>query len=89
MQLHGLQQKSIKAAAASGMLFTDSLWIWHNPQKALKLAEIHDWDIVDQAIQQGKGLVMLTPHLGGFEIIPRILANHFPATILYRPARQE
>jgi len=33
--------------------------------------------------------VMLTPHLGGFEIIPRILATHFPATILYRPARQE
>jgi Kdo2-lipid IVA lauroyltransferase/acyltransferase len=89
MQLQGLEQKTIKAAAASGMLFTDSLWIWHNPQKALKLAEIHDWDIVDQAIQQGKGLVMLTPHLGGFEIIPRILANHFPATILYRPARQE
>jgi len=32
---------------------------------------------------------MLTPHLGGFEIIPRVLAQHFPATILYRPSRQE
>jgi KDO2-lipid IV(A) lauroyltransferase len=32
---------------------------------------------------------MLAPHLGGFEIIPRVLAQHFPATILYRPSRQE
>jgi Kdo2-lipid IVA lauroyltransferase/acyltransferase len=89
MQLHGKTTHPWKAAAASGMLFIDSLWIWHNPQKALSRAHIQDWSPVTQALQEGKGLVMLTPHLGGFEIIPRILANHFPATILYRPARQE
>ncbi len=89
MHLHGRTIHSLKAAAASGMLFIDSLWIWHNPQKALERADVQDWSLVDQAVQEGKGLVMLTPHLGGFEIIPRILANHFPATILYRPARQE
>ncbi len=89
MRLHSRPLKPIQAAAASGMLFIDSLWIWHNPQKALQIADVQDWRLVDQAVQEGKGLVMLTPHLGGFEIIPRILANHFPATILYRPARQE
>ncbi len=89
MQLHGKTTHPLKAAAASGMLFIDSLWIWHNPQKALERADVQDWSPVDQAVQEGKGLVMLTPHLGGFEIIPRILATHFPATILYRPARQE
>ncbi len=77
-----------RAAAASGQLFSDSLWIWRNPTKALKLVEIQDWAVVEKAIQEGHGLVMLTPHLGGFEIIPRVLAQHFPATILYRPARQ-
>ncbi len=76
------------AAAESGKLFSDSLWIWKNPQKALKLVEVRDWDLVKAAIDEGHGLVMLTPHLGGFEIIPRVLAQHFPATILYRPSRQ-
>ena len=76
------------AACASGMLFSDSLWIWRNPSKALSLTEISNWEVVDKAIKEGHGLVMLTPHLGGFEIIPRVLAQHFPATILYRPARQ-
>ena len=71
------------------MLFSDSLWIWRNPQKALQLVEVENWDVVESAISEGHGLVMLTPHLGGFEIIPRVLAQHFPATILYRPSRQE
>ena len=77
-----------EAVRASGMLFSDSLWIWRNPQKALKLVEVQNWDVVEKAISEGHGLVMLTPHLGGFEIIPRVLAQHFPATILYRPSRQ-
>ena len=77
------------AARASGMLFSDSLWIWRNPSKALSSTEISNWEVVDRAINEGHGLVMLTPHFGGFEIIPRVLAQHFPATILYRPARQD
>ncbi|WP_197712124.1 lysophospholipid acyltransferase family protein [Polynucleobacter necessarius] len=70
------------------MLFSDSLWIWRNPQKALKLVEVQNWNLVEAAIGEGHGLVMLTPHLGGFESIPRVLAQYVPATILYRPSRQ-
>jgi len=86
---HHLPFKLWHAVRASGMLFSDSLWIWRNPQKALQLVEVQNWDLVESAINEGHGLVMLTPHLGGFEIIPRVLAQHFPATILYRPSRQE
>ena len=86
---HRLPFKLWEAVRASGMLFSDSLWIWRNPAKALQLVEVQNWDLVEAAISEGHGLVMLTPHLGGFEIIPRVLAQHFPATILYRPSRQE
>jgi len=87
--MHKLPLKLWPAVRASGMLFSDSLWIWRNPQKALTSVEVQNWDVVETAIKEGHGLVMLTPHLGGFEIIPRVLAQHFPATILYRPSRQE
>jgi len=86
---HHLPFRLWSAIRASGMLFSDSLWIWRNPQKALQLVEVQDWALVEGAINEGHGLVMLTPHLGGFEIIPRVLAQYFPATILYRPSRQE
>ncbi|WP_114636210.1 hypothetical protein [Polynucleobacter necessarius] len=84
-----LPLKLWEAIRASGMLYSDSLWIWRNPAKALQLVEVQNWDVVEAAIGEGHGLVMLTPHLGGFEIIPRVLAQHFPATILYRSSRQE
>ena len=89
VQARKLPWKLWEAVRASGMLFSDSLWIWRNPAKALQLVEVQNWDVVEGAIGEGHGLVMLTPHLGGFEIIPRVLAQHFPATILYRPSRQE
>jgi Kdo2-lipid IVA lauroyltransferase/acyltransferase len=89
VHLHSLPNRLWDAVRASGMLFSDSLWIWRNPKKALQLVEVQNWDVVEAAMNEGHGLVMLTPHLGGFEIIPRVLAQHFPATILYRPSRQD
>ena len=76
------------AIFGSGMLISDSLWIWRNPQKALNLIEVLNWDIVEKAIKDGRGLLMMTPHVGGFEIMPRMLAQQHTATILYRPVRQ-
>ena len=71
------------------MLFADSLWVWKNPKKSLDLVEVLHFDIVESALSEGHGLLMLTPHLGCFEVMPRIMAQHYPATILYRPARQK
>lgn len=71
------------------MLFADSLWAWKNPKKSLDLVEVVNFDIVSTAFNEGHGLLMLTPHLGCFEVIPRIIAQHYPATILYRPSRQK
>jgi Kdo2-lipid IVA lauroyltransferase/acyltransferase len=53
------------------------------------------WDnaeLIDTLLAQGKGLVLLTPHLGSFEVAAQAYAQRFgaqqPITVLYRPARQ-
>ena len=76
-----LPVKIWSAAAGSGMLFADSLWVWKNPKKSLDLVEVLHFDIVESALSEGHGLLMLTPHLGCFEVMPRIMAQHYPATI--------
>ena len=48
---------------------------------------------VEQAYAGGKGVVFLSPHLGGFELCTQAAARqwsaqHGPITVLYRPARQ-
>jgi KDO2-lipid IV(A) lauroyltransferase len=85
---YGVKIDPIACAKSSGMMLTDSLWIWRNPQKALAMTEIQDWQVVETAFAEGRGLLMLTPHLGAFEMIPRVLAEHFTATIIYKPAKQ-
>jgi Kdo2-lipid IVA lauroyltransferase/acyltransferase len=46
----------------------------------------------EQALARGKGLIVLTPHLGSFEVAAQAYAERFghiqPMTALYRPARQ-
>jgi KDO2-lipid IV(A) lauroyltransferase len=46
-----------------------------------------------EAMQRGKGLIFLTPHLGSFEITAQDYAKRFgqsyqPITVLFRPSRQ-
>lgn len=49
-------------------------------------------DFVQQALDAGRGLVLLTPHLGSFEVAAQAYAERFgqqqPISVLYRPARQ-
>ena len=87
-KLYGFRPEPWLAAKNAGLMLSDSLWIWNNHQKALSMTRVNDWELVESALQEGKGLLLLTPHIGAFEIIPRILALHFPATILYKPAKQ-
>ena len=47
---------------------------------------------IAQAHAQGQGLLLMTPHMGCFEIIAQAYAERFgeqqPITVLFRPARQ-
>jgi KDO2-lipid IV(A) lauroyltransferase len=47
---------------------------------------------IDKALIQKKGLILLTPHGGSFEVGPPVFANYFankvPLTVLYRPPRR-
>lgn len=86
--IYGFASNPWEAAKGAGMMLADSLWIWTNPQEALTITRTPNWEVVTNAINEGKGLIVITPHIGAFEIIPRVLAEYFPATILYRPAKQ-
>lgn len=48
---------------------------------------------LERAVQRGKGIVFLTPHMGCFEVVAQAVARRYretmgPLTVLYRPARQ-
>jgi KDO2-lipid IV(A) lauroyltransferase len=47
---------------------------------------------IDAALARGRGLILLTPHLGSFEVAAQAYAQRYgavqPITVMYRPARQ-
>ncbi len=78
------------AVAHIGRMVTElpRLWLGAAPPVA--------WDnvaCIDAAYAQGQGVVLLTPHLGCFEVVAQALASryhvqHGPLTVLFRPARK-
>lgn len=78
------------AAAGAGMTAVELLSIWVGPPgRTLRwVREVRNLDLVEDARRAGKGVLLLTPHLGCFEIAGFFFAQTFPITILYRPPRQ-
>lgn len=76
------------AAAQSGAMVLEIPKVWFQTNKALTLCHNPDVHIVHEALAEQRGVLYLTPHLGCFEITARILVQHGPITVMYRPPRQ-
>jgi KDO2-lipid IV(A) lauroyltransferase len=77
-----------QAIAESGKNLLELPFIWcGDSSRVLRSAEVHEWHIAQSAIDSGKGVIFLTPHLGCFEIIAQVIASRAPLTALYRPPR--
>jgi KDO2-lipid IV(A) lauroyltransferase len=74
----------------TGKAILETLAIWQWPQQqALQLVKsCGNWHLVEEALNKGKGLIFLTPHLGCFEITSIYYASHHPITVLFRPPKK-
>ena len=80
----------VPAVAAAGKLVAELPRLWlGSPVRVRWQGAQH----VDAALLRGKGVVMLTPHLGCFEVTAQAYARrygrtHQPITVLFRPPRK-
>ncbi len=83
------------AIAAAGRMAAELPWLWVGTRRQPLGSKLR-WDggeLIEAALAERRGLVMLTPHMGCFEICAQAIAERFtspeaPITVLYRPARQ-
>jgi KDO2-lipid IV(A) lauroyltransferase len=82
------------SVAEAGKLVMELPRLWLRPA-AEPINDPVQWqgaELVEAALDAGRGLVLLTPHMGSFEICAQAYAQRFgarqPITVLYRPARQ-
>jgi Kdo2-lipid IVA lauroyltransferase/acyltransferase len=91
----GVGQRDRRAAIAdAGKLVAELPRLWLRPTDQ-PIADPVRWDgveLVEELLARGKGLVVLTPHMGSFEVSAQAYVARFgakqPMTALFRPARQ-
>jgi Kdo2-lipid IVA lauroyltransferase/acyltransferase len=82
------------SVAEAGRMVAELPRLWLRPasQPLQPAVQWQHAELIEAALAAGRGLVLLTPHLGAFEVIAQAYAERFgarqPMTALYRPARQ-
>jgi KDO2-lipid IV(A) lauroyltransferase len=73
----------------TGKAFLESGHIWlANKASVFSLVkEVHGEEHLQRALEQGKGVILVAPHLGNWEMIGVYCSSHYPMTCLYRPPR--
>jgi KDO2-lipid IV(A) lauroyltransferase len=64
--------------------------IWLRPyESVLKLVKgTSGWEHIDAARTAGKGIILIGPHVGCFEMLNLYYASHHPFTAMYKPPRK-
>ena len=83
------------AIAAAGRMVAELPFLWLRPAgEPIRPSLTWQGDaLITDALRAGRGLVLLTPHMGSFEVAAQAIAQRFaaefgPVTVLYRPARK-
>lgn len=78
------------AIRESGKSILELPFVWcAKPERVMATARVENWEVAQRALDSGRGVIFLTPHLGCFEIIAQAIAQRIPLTVLYRPPRKE
>ena len=91
----GVDARDRRAAVAeAGRMAAELPRLWLRPPAA-PLPDPVRWDgdaLLERWLADGRGLLLLTPHLGSFEVAAQAYAERYgarqPVTVLYRPARK-
>ena len=92
----GLNWEQTKGAvSAAGKMLGEIPWLWSRSanKRALDYAEVGDASFIEQALANKRGVIVLAPHLGCWELGAQLLGETFGPkygnlVALYRPARK-
>ncbi|MCC8999267.1 MAG: lysophospholipid acyltransferase family protein [Candidatus Contendobacter sp.] len=70
------------------MLELGPLWLWRGDRVlGLVQGSVTGEEALTTAVRQRQGAILLTPHLGAWEMAGLYYSSRYPLTILYRPSR--
>ncbi|MDK2778218.1 MAG: lysophospholipid acyltransferase family protein [Pseudomonadota bacterium] len=90
-QLNAAEQEQLvhDTLLQNGMVAAEMGAMWgYSPQRCLQLIRhVHNKNLLDDALADERGLLVLAPHLGNWELLNTYLAAQAELTAMYRPAK--
>ncbi|MCC5900975.1 MAG: lysophospholipid acyltransferase family protein [Halomonas sp.] len=81
-----LAKQSLKHSAAT-MLELGHAWMAAPEKVQASILSVHGRDKLDSARAEGRGVIVLAPHFGNWEVLNFWLSSHFPFTAMYEPPK--
>jgi KDO2-lipid IV(A) lauroyltransferase len=78
-----------RVIAETGKAILELPAVWLRPHHAVAglVVDVTGWEHVESAQRDGKGLILLTPHLGSWEIAAQYFSRRMPVTVMYNPPK--
>ncbi len=90
--MSGTERRSLakKSVIETGRLAAEICVIQQRDKAWLdtKITKVIGEDLIRRELAKGKGLILLAPHLGNWEVLSLVLPGYGPMTALYQPPKQ-
>ena len=79
----------LRSLVETGKTIMESPILWFSERKDLLKIVAHEFgsDVIKEALSHQKGVVIIVPHLGSWELVSLYCSTLHPTTSLYRPLR--
>ena len=66
-----------------------AVWLWPAARVLKLIHAVHGRELLEQNGARQRGIIVLAPHIGNWEILGLFLAQEYPLTVLYQPPKSE
>ncbi len=80
-----------QVVAETGRQMLELPYVWLRPQDEVlsRIVRVEGGELLEEARRDGASVLLLTAHLGCFELCAQYCSTHGPITVLYRPPRKQ
>ncbi|KAA0873775.1 lysophospholipid acyltransferase family protein [Nitrincola tapanii] len=64
-------------------------WLWPVKRSLKTIVKVENEALITQALAEGRGVILIAPHLGNWEILNLYLSGRYPFTAMYKPPKQK
>jgi Kdo2-lipid IVA lauroyltransferase/acyltransferase len=83
----GSMRRAAIAEGGKAVLELPAIWLRAHEAAAALVTQAQGWEHVEDAVRRGKGVILLTPHLGCWEVAAQYISLRVPLTVMYSPPK--